>query len=94
MSKAGRPNLGKTATIRKRCVSVYLPTLEAVGKWKKKAAEADLSLSHWVIKMVDGPRCSLPSRRELLRTPRGREYLANFEKQRQKELNRILGGGR
>ncbi len=38
MKKApGRPNLGKTETIKQRALAVYLPTEGMVKKWRKEA---------------------------------------------------------
>jgi len=49
----GRPNLGKTATIKKRVVMVYLPTEELVKQWKDYAARHDVSVSQFVYELVD-----------------------------------------
>jgi len=49
----GRPNLGKTATIKKRVVMVYLPTEELVKQWKDYASRHDVSVSQFVYEVVD-----------------------------------------
>jgi hypothetical protein len=49
----GRPNLGKTETIRQRAITVYLPTKEMVEKWKAEADKHDMSLSSFITEIVD-----------------------------------------
>lgn len=49
----GRPNLGKTETIRQRAVTVYLPTKDMVAKWKAEADQRDMSLSSFIMEIVD-----------------------------------------
>ena len=49
----GRPNLGKTETIRQRAVTIYLPTKEMVEKWKAEADLNDMSLSGFITEIVD-----------------------------------------
>src|SRR2546422_4566842 len=44
---------GKTETIRKRTVWVYVPTEEHREKWEKLAAKADLTLSRWMLSVVE-----------------------------------------
>jgi predicted RNase H-like nuclease (RuvC/YqgF family) len=48
-----KPNLGKTDTIKKRTVYIYLPTEEMVESWKRKAREAGVSLSKFIIERVE-----------------------------------------
>lgn len=50
---AGRPNLGKTETIKQRAITVYLPTEEMLGQWKAEAGRHDLSLSSFITEVVD-----------------------------------------
>ncbi len=50
----GRPNLGKTATIRERVAVVYLPTKEMLEDWRKEAEKHDMSLSSFITEIVDG----------------------------------------
>ena len=65
----GRPR--KTATIRKRTIRVYLPTMQMVDEWKSLAKEHHQSISKFVIERVEdvlrrdgeGPR---HTRKELL----------------------------
>ena len=49
----GRPNQGKTATIRERCINIYLPTTELVDDWKKDAEKAGMSVSRFVMEVVE-----------------------------------------
>jgi hypothetical protein len=56
--RRGRANQGKTKTIRERTVNTYLPTLELVEEWKQAAREADMSLSRYVIEVVERHRMS------------------------------------
>lgn len=49
----GRPNLGKTETIRQRAVNVYLPTAEMLGKWKSEAERYGVPLSCFIVETVD-----------------------------------------
>ncbi len=52
----GRPNQGKTETIRARTVRVYLPSEELVNNWKSAAKESDLSLSQFILEAVERQR--------------------------------------
>lgn len=56
--RRGRANQGKTKTIRERTVNTYLPTLELVEEWKQAAREADMSLSRYIIEVVERHRMS------------------------------------
>jgi hypothetical protein len=49
----GRPNLGKTETIRQRAVNAYLPTAEMLGKWKSEAERYGVPLSRFIVETVD-----------------------------------------
>ena len=49
----GRPNLGKTETIRQRAVNVYLPTEEMLVKWKSEAERFGVPLSRFIVETVD-----------------------------------------
>ena len=49
----GRPNLGKTETLKQRTATVYLPTKEMLEKWKKEAERYGVPLSRYVIEIVD-----------------------------------------
>jgi hypothetical protein len=54
MKKApGRPNLGKTETIKQRALTVYLPTEEMLKKWKTEAERYGVPLSRYVVEVVD-----------------------------------------
>lgn len=52
----GRPNRGKTETIRARTVKVYLPSEELVNDWKGAAKKSDLSLSQFILEAVERQR--------------------------------------
>ncbi|MFY9606202.1 MAG: hypothetical protein WAS24_05680 [Thermoplasmata archaeon] len=49
----GRPNLGRTKTLKDREVNLYLPTVEMVNQWKTEAEKHGLSLSKFVVEVVD-----------------------------------------
>lgn len=53
---AGRPNQGKTETIRQRKVDVYLPTTELLQSWKDAAKAAGMPLSKYVLEVVEQHR--------------------------------------
>lgn len=52
----GRPNQGKTDTIRERCVNVYLPTKEMLHQWKKDAEKVGMPVSRFVCEIVERHR--------------------------------------
>jgi len=57
-----RPGRGKTETIKQRSIYVYLPSLEMVVDWKRRAERAGVSLSRFVYERVeDSIRRSLSS---------------------------------
>lgn len=45
--------LGKTETIKKRSIWVYVPTLEQRKQWEKIAEKKDISLSKWIVQTVE-----------------------------------------
>jgi hypothetical protein len=49
----GRPNLGKTETIKQRAVTVYLPTDDMLQEWKAEAALHGAPVSRFVYEVVD-----------------------------------------
>ena len=49
----GRPNLGKTETIKERAVTVYVPTSNMFEEWKAEAAMHGVSVSRFVCELVD-----------------------------------------
>jgi len=49
MAKNGK---GKTKTIKKRAIYVYLPSLEMAEDWKRRAAKAGTSISRYVTERV------------------------------------------
>ncbi len=44
---------GKTATIKKRRVEIYLPTVQTLERWKKLASDQHLPLSKFVFEHVE-----------------------------------------
>jgi predicted RNase H-like nuclease (RuvC/YqgF family) len=48
-----KPNKGKTETIKKRAIYVYLPSQKMVDNWKIKARKAGTSISKFVIDKVE-----------------------------------------
>jgi len=49
----GRPNLGRTKTLKDREINLYLPTVEMVKQWKAEAEKHGVSLSKFVVEVVD-----------------------------------------
>lgn len=45
--------MGKTETIKERAVWVYLPSLEQKEEWGRIANQNDISLSKWIIQIVE-----------------------------------------
>lgn len=43
----------KTKTVKQRAIYVYLPSLQMVNDWKRKAKKAGTSISKFVIEMVE-----------------------------------------
>ncbi|MEM1556371.1 MAG: hypothetical protein QXY57_03165, partial [Candidatus Bathyarchaeia archaeon] len=87
-----RANRGKTETIKERTVYIYLPSLEMVEDWKRRAERAGVSLSKFVIERVldsirreDGEEGYL-SRADLIKRLRDAEE----EVKRLREENRLL----
>ena len=56
----GRPNQGKTETIGERTVDVYLPSKEKVAEWKEAAKAAEMSLSRYIVEVVERHREDRP----------------------------------
>ena len=48
-----RPGRGKTKTIKQRAIYVYLPSLEMVEDWKRRAERAGVSVSKFVVERVE-----------------------------------------
>ena len=48
-----RSSRGKTETIKQRAIYVYLPSLEMVEDWKRRAEKAGVSLSRFVYERVE-----------------------------------------
>jgi hypothetical protein len=53
---SGRPNQGKTETIRQRKVDVYLPTIELMQEWRKAAEASGMPLSKYILEVVEQHR--------------------------------------
>ncbi|MCE5261218.1 MAG: hypothetical protein LLG21_04470 [Euryarchaeota archaeon] len=53
---SGRPNQGKTETIRQRKIDVYLPTLELMQQWKHAAEKSGMPLSKYILEVVEQHR--------------------------------------
>jgi hypothetical protein len=53
---SGRPNQGKTETIRQRKIDVYLPTLELMQQWKHAAEVSGMPLSKYILEVVEQHR--------------------------------------
>jgi hypothetical protein len=49
----GRPDLGKSKTIKKRTVYLYLPTRDMLEEWKKEAERHGMSLSRFLVEVID-----------------------------------------
>jgi cell division protein FtsB len=87
-----KPNRGKTETIKDRTIYIYLPSLEMVEDWKRRADRASVSLSKFIIERVldsirreDGEEGYL-SRTELIERLRSTEE----ELKRLRDENRLL----
>jgi predicted RNase H-like nuclease (RuvC/YqgF family) len=48
-----KPNKGKTKTIKKRAIYVYLPSQKMADEWKSKAEKGGNSISKFVIERVE-----------------------------------------
>jgi len=48
-----KPNRGKTETIKERAIYVYLPSVEMVDDWKRRASKAGTPLSKFVAERVE-----------------------------------------
>jgi hypothetical protein len=53
---SGRPNQGKTETIRQRKIDVYLPTVELMQQWKHAAEKSGMPLSKYILEVVEQHR--------------------------------------
>ena len=56
MRKRGRPNLGRTETLKERSVYAYLPTKKMLQEWKADAKRHGLSLSEYIVRSVERVR--------------------------------------
>jgi len=48
-----KPSRGKTETIKDRAIYVYLPSLELVEDWKRRAKKVGTSISKFVVERVE-----------------------------------------
>ena len=48
-----KPNRGKTKTIKKRAIYVYLPSQQMTNEWKFRADKAGTSISKFVVERVE-----------------------------------------
>jgi len=69
--RKGRPDQGKTATIKDRSVYIYAPTEEMAATWKKEAKRYGLPLSRYLVELIDDA---------MRRSPEGLSPRANLEK--------------
>ena len=53
---SGRPNQGKTETIRQRKFDVYLPTAELLQAWRDTAKDNNMPLSRYIMEVVEQHR--------------------------------------
>jgi hypothetical protein len=53
---AGRPNQGKTGTIKQRKFDVYLPSTELLQQWRETAEASGMSLSKYIMEVVEQHR--------------------------------------
>jgi predicted RNase H-like nuclease (RuvC/YqgF family) len=87
-----KPNKGKTETIKGRAIYVYLPSLEMVEDWKRRAERAGVSISKFVVERVEDSirreegEEGYFSRAELVKRLRSAEE----ELKRLREENRLL----
>jgi predicted RNase H-like nuclease (RuvC/YqgF family) len=87
-----KPNKGKTETIKDRAIYVYLPSLEMVEDWKRRAERAGVSISKFVVERVEDSirreegEEGYFSRAELVKRLRSAEE----ELKRLREENRLL----
>jgi len=89
---ATKPSRGKTRTIKDRAIYVYLPSLEMVEDWRRRAERAGVSISRFVVERVEdsirreeGDESYL-SRAELVKRLRSAEE----ELRKLREENRLL----
>ena len=88
-----KPSRGKTETIKQRAIYVYLPSLDMVEDWKRRAEKAGVSISKFVVERVEdsirrekGEEEGYLSRLELIRRLKN----AEGELKRLRSENRLL----
>jgi len=84
-----KPDRGKAETIKDRAVYVYLPSLEMVENWRRRAEKAGVSISKFVVERVEDSirrEEGYLSRAELVKRSRGAEE----ELRKLREENRLL----
>jgi hypothetical protein len=51
--RKGRPNRGRTETLKQRTVYLYAPTEKMLAKWKTEAERYGMSLSGFLVEVID-----------------------------------------
>jgi hypothetical protein len=69
--RRGRPDQGKTATIKDRSVYIYAPTEEMAARWKEEAKRFGMPLSRYLVELIDDA---------MRRNPEGVSPRADLEK--------------
>jgi hypothetical protein len=57
----GRPNRGRTETLKQRAVYLYVPTEKMLAKWKTEAGRFGMSLSGFLVEVIDDAMRRNPS---------------------------------
>ena len=57
----GRPNRGRTETLKQRSVYLYAPTEKMLAKWKTEAGRYGMSLSSYLVEVIDDAMRKTPS---------------------------------
>ncbi len=91
----GKPNKGKTETIKQRALYVYLPSVELAEEWKARAINENLSISKFVVQRVmDSLNTEVdedkgPSRLELLEQIQIRDEMVKELEQENRMLRNL-----
>lgn len=57
----GRPNRGRTETLKQRAVYIYAPTEKMLAKWRSEAERYGMSLSSFLVEVIDDGMRKAPS---------------------------------
>ncbi len=57
----GRPNRGRTETLKQRAVYIYAPTEKMLAKWRSEAKRFGMSLSSFLVETIDDAMRKAPS---------------------------------